>query len=125
PHRFFFIRLRITAKKVPPPTPDGREGRLFPPEQSWKTLTLVNELTAGGNKFLPELIRSAAGIAKEMSSFRAHRLNLSRSCLQTECGPCAFSLGGFYFSMRILGGEARHVLAGSFFVVSRNMSVPI
>jgi len=21
-------------KKVPPPTPDGREGRLFPPEQS-------------------------------------------------------------------------------------------
>ena len=22
------------AKKVPPPTPDGREGRLFPPEQS-------------------------------------------------------------------------------------------
>jgi hypothetical protein len=23
-------------KKVPPPTPDGREGRLFPPEQSSK-----------------------------------------------------------------------------------------
>src|SRR6266487_6903406 len=93
--REFLHRAQITAKKVPPPTPDGREGRLFPPEQSWKTLTLVNELTAGGNKFLPELIRSAAGIAKEMSSFRAHRLNLSRSCLQTECGPCAFSLGGF------------------------------
>jgi hypothetical protein len=24
------------AAKIPPPTPDGREGRLFPPEQSWK-----------------------------------------------------------------------------------------
>jgi hypothetical protein len=24
----------VSFKKVPPPTPDGREGRLFPPEQS-------------------------------------------------------------------------------------------
>src|SRR6266478_7071339 len=35
---------RLSAKKVPPPTPDGREGRLFPPEQSSKTLRLLNEL---------------------------------------------------------------------------------
>src|SRR4029077_12329027 len=26
----------FSPKKVPPPTPDGREGRLFPPEQSSK-----------------------------------------------------------------------------------------
>src|SRR5262249_7751823 len=25
---------RLSPKKLPPPTPDGREGRLFPPEQS-------------------------------------------------------------------------------------------
>jgi hypothetical protein len=24
----------FVCKKLPPPTPDGREGRLFPPEQS-------------------------------------------------------------------------------------------
>jgi hypothetical protein len=29
----FFV---IAPKKVPPPTPDGREGRLFPPEQFLK-----------------------------------------------------------------------------------------
>src|SRR5437868_11056977 len=27
-------RERISLKKLPPPTPDRREGRLFPPEQS-------------------------------------------------------------------------------------------
>jgi hypothetical protein len=25
---------RLSPKKLPPPTPDRREGRLFPPEQS-------------------------------------------------------------------------------------------
>src|SRR6266566_9053188 len=54
-------------KKVPPPTPDGREGRLFPPEQSWKTSRLVNELTAGGNKILHELTRTIVIFAKEIS----------------------------------------------------------
>jgi hypothetical protein len=44
-HSFFVI------KKVPPPTPDRREGRLFPPEQSWKTSTVLNDLLAGSNKF--------------------------------------------------------------------------
>jgi hypothetical protein len=56
-HSFFVI------KKVPPPTPDRREGRLFPPEQSWKTSTLLNEVLAGGNKILHEVFRRAAGVA--------------------------------------------------------------
>src|SRR5205807_3471403 len=30
--------LLLVPKKVPPPTPDGREGRLFPPEQSSKSV---------------------------------------------------------------------------------------
>jgi len=47
---FFF-----PPKKVPPPTPDGREGRLFPPEQSWKTALLVTELGFSRNKILREL----------------------------------------------------------------------
>jgi hypothetical protein len=32
----FIILSNFVIKKVPPPTPDGREGRLFPPEQSAK-----------------------------------------------------------------------------------------
>jgi hypothetical protein len=43
-------RFLHPPKKVPPPAPDGREGRLFPPEQSWKTAELVTELGIGGNK---------------------------------------------------------------------------
>jgi hypothetical protein len=38
-------------KKLPPPTPDRREGRLFPPEQSSKTSRLLNELPVDRNKF--------------------------------------------------------------------------
>jgi hypothetical protein len=45
----------FVTKKLPPPTPDGREGRLFPPEQSWKTLRLLNELPANGNKFIKKI----------------------------------------------------------------------
>jgi hypothetical protein len=37
-------------KKVPPPTPDGREGRLFPPEQSSKSAQLLPELKRCRNK---------------------------------------------------------------------------
>jgi hypothetical protein len=61
----------------------------------WKTSTLVNELEAGGNKFLRELIQSVTGIAKKMSIFCAHRLNLGALYDQTQGGACAFSLGGF------------------------------
>jgi len=76
-------RRTFVRKKVPPPTPDGREGRLFPPEQSWKTSTLVNEVAAGGNKFFREFMRRVAGFAKEMSIFRVHRLDLGASYGQT------------------------------------------
>jgi hypothetical protein len=44
----------LRRKNYRPPHPRGREGRLFPPEQSLKTLRLVNELPAGGNKILYE-----------------------------------------------------------------------
>ena len=48
-------RSRSSSKKnYRPPHPRGREGRLFPPEQSQKTLRLLNELPAGGNKILYE-----------------------------------------------------------------------
>jgi hypothetical protein len=46
----------VHPKKVPPPAPDGREGRLFPPEQSWKIAVVVIELGIGGNKILQELM---------------------------------------------------------------------
>jgi hypothetical protein len=45
----------FTPKKIPPPTPEGREGRLFPPEQSSKTGELVTEVLLHGNKILHEL----------------------------------------------------------------------
>jgi hypothetical protein len=35
-----------------PHAPKGREGRLFPPEQSWKTSRPVDELGAARNKIL-------------------------------------------------------------------------
>jgi hypothetical protein len=47
--------LRFTPKKVPPPTPDGREGRLFPPEQSSKIWQLLPELEGCRNKNLYKL----------------------------------------------------------------------
>ena len=43
------------GKKVPPPTPEGREGRLFPPEQSSKTAELVSELNATRNNNFREV----------------------------------------------------------------------
>jgi hypothetical protein len=64
-HLVVFRNSFFVIKKVPPPTPDRREGRLFPPEQSWKTSTVLNELLAGGNKFLHEVFgRAAAGCRK-------------------------------------------------------------
>jgi hypothetical protein len=71
------FRLRhsdFVIKKVPPPTPDGREGRLFPPEQSWKTALQVIELTGRRNKILNELMQHGAGLAKKLNIFRARRV---------------------------------------------------
>jgi len=36
----------FVIKKLPPPTPDKCEGRLFPPEQSWKSSTVLNQQSA-------------------------------------------------------------------------------
>ena|SRR6266700_3754925 len=60
-------RFLFTPKKVPPPTPDGREGRLFPPEQSWKTPLLVIELTGRRNKILRQLMRRTTRFVKNLS----------------------------------------------------------
>jgi hypothetical protein len=51
-HSFVIRHWGFVIKKIPPPTPEGREGRLFPPEQSSKTAQLLNELYASGNKIL-------------------------------------------------------------------------
>jgi hypothetical protein len=53
----------FVCKKLPPPTPDGREGRLFPPEQSLKTFSLLNELPAVGNKILYENFHTLRSVA--------------------------------------------------------------
>src|SRR5438132_2860356 len=60
-HSFVLRHSDFVSKKVPPPTPDGREGRLFPPEQSSKTLRLLNELQAGRNNFFIKKFRAIAG----------------------------------------------------------------
>src|SRR5438105_15346340 len=44
------VILQFNPKKVPPPTPDGREGRLFTPEQSSKICQLLPELKRCRNK---------------------------------------------------------------------------
>src|SRR5450432_2426407 len=40
------LRQLHQPKKVPPPTPEGHEGRLFPPEQSFKSEVPINDLTS-------------------------------------------------------------------------------
>jgi hypothetical protein len=45
-------------KKVPPPTSDGREGRLFPPEQSSKVAELLTELKRRRNKIFNQFTRN-------------------------------------------------------------------
>ena len=76
-HSFVLRHSDFVIKKVPPPTPDGREGRLFPPEQSWKTALLVIELTGRRNKILHELMRRGAEFAKKLSIFRVRRVRRS------------------------------------------------
>ena len=41
----------LSRKKVPPPAPEGHEGRLFPPEQSSKSADEIRALAGGRNKF--------------------------------------------------------------------------
>src|ERR671931_241588 len=63
--------LQRRSKKVPPPTPEGREGRLFPPEHSWKTGFVVTELTDDGNKILyrPQVQRRIVSCANGQRAF--------------------------------------------------------
>jgi hypothetical protein len=42
----------VIRRRYRPPRPKGREGRLFPPEQSWKTSRPVDELGVPRNKIL-------------------------------------------------------------------------
>jgi hypothetical protein len=54
-------------KKIPPPTSEGREGRLFPPEQSSKTAQLVTEFCGRCNKILHELGDVSRGLHRLIS----------------------------------------------------------
>jgi hypothetical protein len=63
----------IHPKKIPPPTSEGREGRLFPPEQSSKTVELLTELLTARNKILQELMKLAYSLPK-LSSETGHSL---------------------------------------------------
>ena len=58
----------FVPKKVPPPTPDRREGRLFPPEQSLKTSRLLNELVGRRNKILHEIFRRSRGCKEDIAA---------------------------------------------------------
>src|SRR6516225_5530669 len=63
-------RFTFVPKKVPPPTPDGREGRLFPPEQSSKICGATSRAyTLPQQKFL-KMIRSSfrRGQAKALAT---------------------------------------------------------
>src|ERR1700737_1462810 len=75
-------------KKVPPPTPDGREGRLFPPEQSSKSAQLLPELKRCRNKnfYKYAVFLSAHGNPK----FPAMRMSILKGrrfpvCVDEEC----------------------------------------
>jgi len=52
------ILLRLhQPKKVPPPTPEGHEGRLFPPEQSFKSEFGISGLTCWRKKILCDRLK--------------------------------------------------------------------
>ena len=48
-HGAVWLRLH-QPKKVPPSTPEGHEGRLFPPEQSFKSEAEIPDLTSACKK---------------------------------------------------------------------------
>jgi hypothetical protein len=85
-------------KKVPPPTPDGREGRLFPPEQSSKSAQLLPELKRCRNKnfykyaVFPGAPRESKSPRLRMSILRVARFSLKALKIWTTCGTarCAF-----------------------------------
>src|SRR5256886_13033727 len=86
--------LQFNPKKVPPPTPDGREGRLFPPEQSSKICQLLPELKRCRNKNLYKLyspFRNSLVSPVTMSILRVIPVRSAKN-FPTTCGRlrCAF-----------------------------------
>jgi len=65
----------FVIKKLPPPTPDRYEGRLFPPEQSWKTSRLLNERAANGNQFY--IRKFSRGLSVAMTTCRTSGNSMS------------------------------------------------
>ena len=68
-------------KKIPPPTPEGHEGRLFPPEQSFKSELGITELTPACKKiFLTQVekkLQAALPSLREARRPLRNRLSLS------------------------------------------------
>src|SRR2546423_12876157 len=77
-HSFVIRYSDFDIKKVPPPTSDGREGRLFPPEHSSKTGLLVTELRGGGNKILVNFGEANNSIAQGYRSKPAPKQGVVR-----------------------------------------------
>jgi hypothetical protein len=73
-------------KKLPPPTPDRREGRLFPPEQSSKTSRLLNELPADRNKFYVK--NSHGRMRQEKNELATHSDLIRHSSFVLRHFPC-------------------------------------
>ncbi len=66
-------------KKVPPPAPKGREGRLFPPEQSSKTADQVASKPRNRNNYL--------GNSTEQAMRWSHRESAHSSGFGDRCEP--------------------------------------
>src|ERR1700730_6102402 len=113
--------LLLVPKKVPPPTPDGREGRLFPPEQSSKSVLLVTELEGCRNKILRKIIGlnpiSPRPRADAGSHCRFFRCSEMRRLAQ-------FRTARSSFRMRSIDGEKPRSLAGSLLVAHPSMLDP-
>src|SRR5437667_2810760 len=87
--------LQFNPKKVPPPTPDGREGRLFPPEHLTKSGQLLPELKGCRNKNFYKLCRPSRGRWKTKGSTTRKSIlkgRFSREVSPNTCGigRCAF-----------------------------------
>src|SRR6266498_5477208 len=109
------------SKKVPPPTPDRREGRLFPPEQSWKTSRLLNELLGRRNKILHEIFRRSRGLQGRYCR-AGRRWRIFRLSAVIQLAQAVFKVSSFY--MRNLDDGSRGSLAGSLLVAHPNMLDP-
>jgi hypothetical protein len=78
-------------KKVPPPTPEGHEGRLFPPEQSFKSEAEIPDLTSACKKKIlpPSGKKFQPALTLPREARRSLRNRLSLRC----AGPSGIGLG--------------------------------